>query len=325
MIRVNGIGIALDRREQGADVSFVSHAHSDHIAAVRRAAGIFASKETIELVDAAYGIKVSNACTSGPGSSMQLFDSGHMLGAKQLAVTDETHGTRTVYSVDFQMQKSAASPQLEVTDADVLIIDSTYPYPNIRFDNRQEVEEELVRWVNRSLRTGSVLFSAYAMGKAQELTRLLNNAGIRPRISRKIGRINAVYEANGIRLECDPLYSQEGGLAVGGGSFVGIVENSELRELAYLLARYRGMNVMTAVATGFAKIFKFSTDAQFALSDHADFAQSVDYIEATGAKKVLAYGTNERRFAKKLAEHGYDAMPFSEAPANLFDGGFGGP
>ena len=322
MIRVNGLGIALDRREPGADISFVSHAHSDHIAAMHRPTNIFASKETIELADAAYGIKASAIGKGMPGYSMQMLDSGHMLGAKQLAVADESHGTKTVYSGDFQMQKSAAAPPIRITDADVLIIDSTYPYPGIKFDDRSEVEESLVRWASRSLGNGSVLFGAYAMGKAQELIRMLNKAGVRPKVGGKIDRINAVYKANGIKLDCEPLYSESGGLTANGGNFVGVVENSEMRGLAYLLARYRGINVMTAVATGFAKTFRFSTDAQFALSDHADFAQSMEYIEATGAKKILTYGSNDRRFAKSLAMNGYDAIPFSEAPADLFDGGF---
>ncbi len=322
MLNVNGLAIALDRHEQGADVNFVSHAHTDHIAAARRSRPVLASSETLALIDAAYGIKASGNHNGSMLEAMLMLDSGHMLGSKQLAVTDEKHGTKTLYSGDFQMRRSAAAAPIEVTDADVLIIDSTYPYPDVSFDDHEEVEAELQEWTLSALADKVVLFSAYAMGKAQELICILNRAGIRPMVGSKISRINKVYEANGIRLDCEPLYSDGGKLAAGGGNFVGVVDSSEIKDLAYLLAKYRGANVATAVASGWAKIFKFRADAQFPLSDHADFSQSIDYIEATGAKKIVTYGGSQRLFAANLRAKGYDAVPFSDAPANLFDGGF---
>ena len=321
MLYVNGLAIALDRHESGADINFVSHAHTDHIAAAKRSNPVCASAETLALMDAAYGIRATTVNGGRLPESMRMLDSGHMLGAKQLAVTDEAHGTKTLYSGDFQMRKSAAAAPIQITDADVVIIDSTYPYPDVGFDDHDEVEASLQEWTLNAMSNSVVLFSTYAMGKAQELVRVLNNADIRPMVGNKICRINKVYEASGIRLEYAPLHADDGSLAVGSDNFVGIVEGKELKELAYSLAKYEGRNVSTAVASGFAKVFRFNMDAQFPLSDHADFSQSIDYIESTGAKKVVTYGSNQRLFANNLRAKGYDAMPFLEVPTNLFDGG----
>jgi Cft2 family RNA processing exonuclease len=67
------------------------------------------------------------------------------------------------------------------------------------------------------------------------------------------------------------------------------------------------------VASGWAKIFKFDTDVQFNLSDHADFSQALEYINACAPKIVFTFGSNARLFAKNLVLRGYDARPLQYA------------
>ncbi|EQD56253.1 hypothetical protein B2A_05350, partial [mine drainage metagenome] len=70
--------------------------------------------------------------------------------------------------------------------------------------------------------------------------------------------------------------------------------------------------VYTATATGFAKSFRFNVDAQFCLSDHADFKQSIEYIDAVSPKKVYTYGGNREVFARNLCKMGYEAEAYTE-------------
>lgn len=51
---------------------------------------------------------------------------------------------------------------------------------------------------------------------------------------------------------------------------------------------------------------------QFAISDHADFPQSIDYIEATGAKYIYTYGSSDALFARNLSKKGYIARALPE-------------
>ncbi|MEM3876792.1 MAG: hypothetical protein QXP24_03670, partial [Candidatus Micrarchaeaceae archaeon] len=67
----------------------------------------------------------------------------------------------------------------------------------------------------------------------------------------------------------------------------------------------------TAVATGFAAIFKFKTDVQFPLSDHADFRQCLDYVEQSNAKKVLTRGSGAKALAAALSRKGYAAEVYN--------------
>jgi len=209
------------------------------------------------------------------------------------------------------MQKSRVADKIEIPEVDKLIIDSTYPYPKIRFDERCEIETALQKWTLERAELGCVLFGAYAMGKAQELIAILNEVGVAPVVTKKIAEICSVYNANGYKLNYLPTarrYTEEYGET---GAFVGITEKSVVDEAERLSSSAR-IKVFTGVATGFAKIFRFNTDVQFPLSDHADFIQSVDYINATGAKTVLTYGKGAEPFARSLCLAGFNAKPFGE-------------
>ena len=75
------------------------------------------------------------------------------------------------------------------------------------------------------------------------------------------------------------------------------------------ISAFYGKAVFTAVATGFAKIMRFGTDAQFALSDHADFYQAVEYIDKVCPEKIYTVGKGRKTFAQNLANEGYNASP----------------
>ena len=313
MLCVNNTNIALDRRECGSDLDFISHAHSDHTSAVGSSQYILASSETMQLLGQerkAYAtLKVDDKTVFG------LLDSGHMLGAKQLRIDNAERGECIVYTGDFKMQESRTTKRVEVASADTVIVDSTYPEPWMRFDDRNEVESCLQDWTRNKLRYGIVLFSAYAMGKSQEIIALLNEIGITPIVSRKISTASRVYRNCGIKIEYASAYEDNSDYeSIAGDNFVGVTDSRDVRGLGSMLSGIHEKRVFTAVATGFAKKFKFDTDAQFALSDHADFKQCTDYIDATGAKKVFTYGRSAEILAQNLNKTGYAAAPLCTEP-----------
>ena len=308
MIRVGDFALSLDRRELGSNLDFISHAHSDHIAAARSSKKIYASDVTKELLRAVNGIEPHSA---EPPGFVKLLDAGHILGSKQIVINDERRGIKTVYTGDFQLQKSRTSDRIEIPEADVAIVDSTYYDPEVAFDERNEVEGALQYWTEMKLRDGIVLFGTYALGKAQELVSILNETGVLPIVTKKISRINKVYQSKGVKLDYASAYEgNDDYQSLLRGNFVCIVENSLMSSMAVTLSELYNKRVYTAVATGFAKMVKFNTDVQFPLSDHADFRQCTQYIDATGAKKVLTYGPGRLELAAALVDKGYDAMPY---------------
>ncbi len=242
---------------------------------------------------------------------MKLINAGHILGSKQLVMNDEKAGKKIVYTGDFQLQKSRSCEEIEFEEADVAIVDSTYYHPEVVFDERSEVEDAIQYWTEMKLNEGIVVFGAYALGKAQELIAILNERGILPIVSKKISRVNRVYKNNGIKLDYASAYEGSDDFqSLLRGNFVVIVENGIMNNMTFALAELYNKKVYSAVATGFAKMMKFNTDVQFPLSDHADFKQCTDYIDATGAKKVYTYGPNRLVLAENLVNKGYDALPY---------------
>ncbi|MEM0154941.1 MAG: hypothetical protein QW814_03865 [Methanothrix sp.] len=308
--------ISLDAKLKGSDIDFVSHAHSDHIAAVKSSESMLCSTQTAELISAAYGLTPKLLGSRPEG--IRLYDSGHMLGSKQLYIENYAEGNSLIYSGDFQMMESVTAAPINIRNADCLIIDSTYPDPRIRFDAREEVETALSRWVARALKSGIVLFKAYAMGKAQELIKILNDAGITPVVNKKISAINKIYVNNGIGLDYASAYDEGSDYeSILNGNFVGIVDSRNFGNLVEAVGYAHKKRVYTSIATGFAKSFRFNVDAQFCLSDHADFKQSIEYIDAVSPKKIYTYGSNRGIFAKNLSKIGYDAVPYESRYAEL--------
>ncbi|MDE1833291.1 MAG: hypothetical protein KGH58_02630, partial [Candidatus Micrarchaeota archaeon] len=203
MLTANKMRISLDRREPSADLDFVSHAHTDHIAAVKSSKSVVASEQTVQLIEGLLGRELK---TKEIPESMRLLSAGHMLGSKQLCVDDSETGKRTVYTGDFQLAPSRTADRIEIVDTDTLIMDSTYCSPHIKFDDKADVEWAIQKWTRDRLERGSVLFGVYAMGKAQEVISVLNAAGITPVVSQKISRISGVYVRNGVGLRYHSKY-----------------------------------------------------------------------------------------------------------------------
>ncbi len=309
MLSANNYNISLDKKESGANVDFVSHAHSDHISAVRSSQTILTSDQTSSLIRDAYNISNIETSRISMPKCMRMINSGHMLGSKQLVINDEFTGEKIVYTGDFQLQRSRVAEPIDIETADTVILDSTYPYPNIEFDKRESSEPELQRWVEKTASSGIILFGAYTMGKAQEIIKILNEIGICPVVSKEVGKMSEVYRQNSIRLDYASMYGNvEECEYIMQDNFVGITSNFNMRRVHKDLGAVHRKRVYTAVATGFSKIFKFNTDAQFCISDHADMRQSIDYINMTDAKKVFTYGKESPKFAKMISGHGFNAQ-----------------
>ena len=94
---------------------------------------------------------------------ISLLSSGHMLGSKQLYIDSEVDGCSIVYTGDYQMQRSFASEPVEVRQADVVMMDSTYPYPNIVFDDRSDVVTAMQRYIKYKEMMGCVVFGGHIL------------------------------------------------------------------------------------------------------------------------------------------------------------------
>ncbi|VVB99243.1 Uncharacterised protein [uncultured archaeon] len=300
-LELNGISIALD--DASSDICFVSHAHSDHTEAFRKKGrSIIASDETF--------IIMGKEPQPRPATGIKLYPAGHMLGARQLRA--ETPDGTFVYTGDFALHDSYTAEAAPILSCDTLMIDSTYCSPKMRFPPRSTVLSEMGKFVKANER-GIIVFGAYARGKSQELVRFLNmECGIAPIVCGSASRFCEAYEKCGMKLD----YVAAGTSEAEAGMehpFVAIMQPNGVNfQFGARLSEAFGMDVKTAVATGWALNSRFPVDAAFALSDHADFRDTMRYIHGSGAKKVICANSGSASAAAYLRSIGIDASEKSE-------------
>lgn len=312
-LKVGEYSIALDCGEPSANVNFVSHAHSDHISGIRKNRKVIASQVTKEFIQCRNGRKQIELIENP--KNIEMLNAGHILGSKQLYATSEELGASVIYSGDYQLQRSLVAEPIETKSADILIIDSTYPDKKVSFGDRNEVMSDIQNYIRERLKEGIVLFGSYTLGKSQELIKIANEAGFCPVVDEKISMINKIYEKHGVGLDYLSMHKDESELeSMLNDNFLGITSVSKLQELAYRLSSVYRKKVFTAEATGFAKVLDLGVDAQFPLSDHADFKQATEYIDMCNPKIVYTYGNrmSSELFARNLSDDGYNASVYGE-------------
>ncbi len=269
----SGISIGLDSPE--GELSFLSHAHSDHTNGMKRLERVISSPETLALA-------LMKAAPASHGSA-RMIDAGHILGARQLVV--EGDGERVAYTGDFSVKPTIFGFKADVPQCDRLIMEATYGDPDYVFPPLEDVHRDIAGWVGKN-GTSNLLIGCYELGKAQEVIRILNELSIAPVVTPKTDGFCSVYERFGHALDRVVVGTDEAEEAMS-HRFVAIVPMGKAkRYFAHRLAQAFERPTLCSVATGWALHYRFDTDASFPLSDHADFEDLVGFVEQTGAKQV---------------------------------------
>lgn len=286
--------------------SFVSHAHGDHIGRHVEAIGTAA---TLALM--AHRLPTANTLRRAVGYGrafalgplqVELLPAGHVLGSAQVRITARGH--RTVYTGDLNTAPSRTAEAAEVAACDTLVIESTFGQPRYRFPPRAEVEARIAAFAQAALDQGATpVFYAYALGKAQEATRILGDLGFRVRVHPDAWALCEIYRAHGVD------FPNAAPLAAAPESGEVIVAPPRIRELRSL---GRHGPLRTCALTGWAidasARYRFRSDEALPLSDHADFEGLVNYVEATGASRVLTTHGSADTLARELRARGVDAQ-----------------
>jgi putative mRNA 3-end processing factor len=304
-----GTGLWLDARRR-TELSFVSHAHRDHIARHHK---VIATSATLRLMQHRLG-EISSAyatqynCPFSLGAhQVELLPAGHVLGSAQIRIT-RADGRRVVYTGDINLAPSLTAEPAQIASCDTLVIESTFGHPRYLFPPKELVLSQLEAWVRGKLQAGvtPVLF-AYSLGKAQEVIRFLSAQGFSSCAHGSIYEIGQLYSELGVPWERVR-------------RFDGPVREAEVVVFPPQLSHSPVLSALrpraTAVLSGWALDGRGrrcrSADAAFPLSDHADFAGLVSYAKATGAREVLTHSGFAKELAQALRSEGIEARALGE-------------
>ena len=262
-LKLTKADLAVDfRRRQPR--AFISHAHIDHMARHEYA---LCTPETAALYRFRLGPRpvremAYRQTIEWGGLRLTAYPAGHCLGSAMLLAEDGSE--RLLYTGDFKLGESATAERAELPKADALVIESTYGWPGYRWPPRAEVLGQLFEQVRKTLESDATpVVEAYALGKSQEVTRLLTAEGFDVLEHDKVYQISRIYESFGVDLGRHGPY--RGGPAAGHV----LVVPPRTRRLDGL-----GRVVRFAV-TGWAQDersrYRLRVDHAVPLSDHADY------------------------------------------------------
>jgi putative mRNA 3-end processing factor len=310
-LKITSIDLAVDVRRRQAR-GFISHAHTDHMGRHELA---YCTPATSALYQHRYGARPTRPMPFGEtlnwgDLTLTTHPAGHVFGSAMLSICGPS-GT-ILYTGDFKLRPSATAEAAAPPRADVLIMETTYGDARYRLPPREEAIAQLVLTVQQLLDAGRTpVVHAYVLGKAQEVTRILNRAGLRVVQHPLVHAISVIYERCGCDLGkfelCDGPPPPD---AV-------IVAPPRSQRAAVLPGLRRPASI---AVTGWAvdPAWRWRLGAEYAvpLSDHADFDELGECIERVAPRIVYCtHGPPE--FVQVLRRRGHNAHALETCKAAL--------
>ncbi|HVV72533.1 MAG TPA: MBL fold metallo-hydrolase, partial [Verrucomicrobiae bacterium] len=309
------LGLWLDPHEPqtGAERVFVSHAHSDHVAAHRE---VILSAPTARLMDARLGgVRAEHLLSfgevrhfeyAGSGYDVSLLPAGHIFGSAMSLI--RAGGESLLYTGDFKLRRGLSAEACEPERADILVMETTFGRPQYQFPPTEGVLRGIIRFCREALDNEETpVLLGYSLGKSQEILCSLGEAKLPLMLHGAVWKLTRIYEQFG---RCFPAYEAYDARSARGKVLLcppNVTNSAMLRNLG---------KVRTAILTGWAvdsnARYRYQCDAAFPLSDHADFNDLIEMVRRVEPRKVYTLHGFAADFAHTLRELGYDAQALSE-------------
>lgn len=293
-----GPDVSCDGFLRAAKLRVQTHVHQDHMRDFHTSKGfqdILLSKPTRDLLVSEFNFDLSSRINikalnpqelyvSG-NSSIQLLPNDHMLGSVQVQV-ELADGMRVGYSGDF------AWPLDNVIKVDALVVDSTYGSPNsIRNYSQGECEAQFLSLSSELLTRGQVYIKTHT-GTLHRAMQLLSSELDVPLVgSSRLCKEVDVYRQYGYSIgpvvsweapEGQGLLKEDRVIRLFGKGDKYPVDTAQASQIA-LSAYFTRPDV---------PVVEYSSGSYaVALSNHADFHGTLEYIRATGAQYVVTDNT----------------------------------
>lgn len=298
----------------GVDRAFVSHAHSDHVARHRRA---LCSPLTWELMRERYGMGQGMDVVTPAfretleldGWSYRLLPAGHIAGSAMLHLTRLSDGASLLYTGDYKLRQGLSSERCELIQADTLIMETTFGLPMYKFPPIGEIIRNILKWVRETLDEGGIpVLLGYSLGKAQEVLCALADAGVPVMLHSSVMDMTQVLRQHlGNLPEFKPFD------AAHARGHVLVFPPSGARSQAIRKLKVCRTAMLSGWALQSGAKYRYQVDEAFPLSDHADYPELLETVEAVKPSRVYLVHGYTQEFAADLRARGYEAWTLEKA------------
>jgi putative mRNA 3-end processing factor len=292
----------------------ITHGHADHARSGHDA--VLATAETLAIMRSRFGegfAAHSQALRYGEtlrlgAVEVSLHPAGHVLGSAQIRL--EWQGLRIVVSGDYKRRRDPTCPAFTPVPCDVFVTEATFGLPVFRHPpDTGEIEKLLASHALFSDRAH--LVGAYTLGKAQRLIMLLREAGYdRPIYCHgALEPMNALYAAQGLAL--GDLKALDRAKPADLEGEIILAPPSALSDRG---SRKMG-NAVRAFASGWmsirARARQQAVELPLVISDHADWDELTDTIDALAPAEIWVTHGNEEALVHWARSKGRRARPLT--------------
>ncbi len=296
-----------------ADYTFVSHAHLDHMHNPSKSERIIASSATTELAKAR-GYDLGQTTEEVEG--VELLDSGHILGSRAIRIADEVY-----YTGDASGRTRAFLGKCRTRQARILVMETTYGTPEYVFPPTAKLVKEVNALISSAYDRGvPVVLMGYPLGKAQLLSYFFSSW--EPMFYHEnVATMNRIHIEHGVKLKTgrkfDPQKDKDS-LPHGPWVMVSPMGSGRSRMMAHLKKRYGAVLVaFSGWALGSGYRYMMGADYSFPLSDHCDYQELVNLVQAVSPEMVYTVHGFANEFARDLRKMGFSARPLGAYQSQL--------
>ena len=270
--------------------ALITHGHGDHARGGHGA--VLATPETLAIMGLRYGDQ--NGQPVAYGESVRVGDvelsfvpAGHVLGSAQIVL--EHKGEKIVVSGDYKRREDPTCHEFVPVPCDVFITEATFGLPVFHHpDTGGEIDRLLHRLHSDESRC--VLVGAYALGKAQVLTKLFGHWDP-VFVHDSVAKMNSVHSELGIELKNATMFSEaeEKGLLSKHRPWIMIAPLMSGRS-TFLKRVKEQYGAVTVGFSGWAADprYRYTMGVDYAMpfSDHCDYRELVEAVKQCDPDRV---------------------------------------
>ena len=304
----DGTRVVCDADDPDGDVNVLTHAHGDHYPEGEATA--VCSPLTADLATARRDVPLGRTTDE----RVELLPAGHVAGSRAALVTDPD-GTRYLYTGDVCTRSRFYLEGFEPPPADVLVVEATYGEPGYSFPDHDAVAADIRGWLADT--PEPVVLFGYALGRAQKLQLLADDPRERLFTTDAVLRVNEAIAARRDVSFGAERYGEDVTLGAGDA----LVLPMTTARIDWIDRLVEATGALKAGFSGWAveDAFRFrgDYDVTFPLSDHCDFPELVELVEAVAPDRVYTQHGSADALAGQLTERGYDATALHPHQASL--------